>query len=145
MDDLADVLRITRENLTHLAIYFFIALFVAALIDLLYLDVIARRSFKRHGLLGVVMTTCLVAFSPFCSFTVIPLIRKLLRSGVPLSAVMSFWIASPAMDPPIYGLTAAQIGVPLATARLLGAVALSAGAGIFVLFLERRGLLRDVL
>lgn len=145
MHNVAEVARITWENLIELGPYFFLALFIGASIDLLYLDVVARRSFKRHGLLGVVVTTCLGAFSPFCSFTVIPLIRKLLRGGVPLSAVMSFWIASPAMDLPIFALTARALGLRMAVARLLGALTLAISAGVLVLMLERRGLLTDVL
>lgn len=145
MSDVVDVLRITWENLTHLALFFFFALFVSALVDLLYLDVIARRSFKRHGLRGIVLTTCVGAFSPLCSLTVIPLIHKLLRVGVPLSAVMSFWIASPTMDPEIFALTGRAVGVPLALARLVGALVLALTAGVVVLWLERRGHFKDVL
>ncbi|MEU5546526.1 permease [Streptomyces sioyaensis] len=145
MDNVLEVGRIAWENLIDLGLFFFIALFIAASVDMLYLDVVARRSFKKHGLLGILFTTVLGAFSPFCSFTVIPLIRKLLRGGVPLSAVMAFWIASPAMDPPIFALTAKEIGLPLATARLLGAVILAMSAGIIILLLEKRGQFKDVL
>lgn len=145
MHDVLDVLVIAWHNLLDLGAYFFLALFIAGLVDLLYLDVLARRSFRRHGMLGILFTTALGAFSPFCSFTVIPLIRRLLRGGVPLSAVMAFWIASPAMDPPIFALTARAIGVNLALARLLGALILSVSAGTITLLMERRGLLSDVL
>lgn len=145
MHDVLAVLDIAWHNLLDLGLYFFLALFIAGLVDLLYLDLLARRAFKRHGLLGILFTTALGAFSPFCSFTVIPLIRRLLRGGVPLSAVMAFWIASPAMDPPIFALTARAIGVPLATARLLGALVLSIAAGTITLAMERRGLLASVL
>lgn len=144
MHNTLQILDITWQNLQELGPYFFLALFIAAMVDLLYLDVVARRSFKRHGLLGILFTTCLGAFSPFCSFTVIPLIRRLLRGGVPLSAVMAFWIASPAMDPPIFALTARAIGMPLALSRLIGALVLSIAAGSITLLLERRGLLTDV-
>ncbi len=144
MHDVLQVLYIAWGNLLDLGVYFFLALFIAAMVDLLYLDVVARRSFKRHGMLGILFTTALGAFSPFCSFTVIPLIRRLLRGGVPLSAVMAFWIASPAMDPPIFALTAKAIGIPLALARLGGALVLSIGAGTITLLLERRGLLTSV-
>ena len=145
MHDVLQVLVIAWHNLLDLGAYFFLALFIAGLVDLLYLDLLARRSFRRHGMLGILFTTALGAFSPFCSFTVIPLIRRLLRGGVPLSAVMAFWIASPAMDPPIFALTARAIGVNLALARLLGALILSVSAGTITLVMERRGLLTDVM
>src|SRR5262249_946516 len=79
MHDVLQVLDIAWHNLLDLSVFFFLALFIAAMVDLLYLDVVARRSFKRHGMLGILFTTALGAFSPFCSFTVIPLIRRLLR------------------------------------------------------------------
>lgn len=145
MHDLVELARLTWAVLADLLPYFLLAIFIGACVSLLRLDILARRSFSKHGLLGIVFTTCLGAFSPFCSFTVIPLIRKLLRSGVPLSAVMAFWIASPAMSPGLFGITAGELGVPLAIARLVGAVLLAVGAGTFVLLLERRGMLRDVL
>lgn len=145
MHDLAQIARIAWADLAELLPWFFVAILIAAAVDLLCLDIVARRSFRRHGLIGILFTTSVGAFSPFCSFTVIPLIRKLLRGGVPLSAVMAFWIASPAMDPPIFAMTAAKIGVPLATARLLGALAMSVGGGLVVLFLERRGTFREIL
>jgi uncharacterized membrane protein YraQ (UPF0718 family) len=145
MHDIDTVLHLAWADLLELLPYFFLAIFIGAAVDILCLDVVARRSFRKHGLLGILFTTTIGAFSPFCSFTIIPLIRKLLRGGVPLSAVMAFWIASPAMDPPIFALTAKQIGLPLATARLVGALVLSIGAGLVILALERRGKLTDVL
>lgn len=146
MSDVVEIARLTLSYVVHLAMWFALAIFISAMVDLLYLDIVARRSLrKRKGWVGVVAAAAVGAFSPFCSFIVIPLIRKLLASGIPLSAVMAFWVASPTMDPEIFAMTAAQIGVPLATARLVGAVLLSVGAGFVVLFLERRGMFKDVL
>lgn len=146
MSQVVEVVRLTLYYVLHLSAWFALAIFIAAMVDLLYLDVVARRALRRsHGWVGVVAAASVGAFSPFCSFIVIPLIRRLLVSGVPLSAVMAFWIASPSMDPEIYALSAAQIGIPLSTARLVGAVALSVGGGLIVLLLERRGMLGDVL
>ncbi|MET7344688.1 permease [Streptomyces sp. NPDC005547] len=131
---------ILREVLHYLP-WFLIAIVLGIAVQRLSIDVVAKRSFAngRGGILGIAITTAIGAFSPFCSFTVIPLIRRFLIAGVPLSAVMAFWIASPAMDPEIYALSAAQLGLPVATARLVGALILSFGAGLLVLAMERRG------
>ncbi len=145
MNDLLEIIRLTAYYVWHLALWFALAISITALVDLLYLDILARRGFRRKGWLGVVLATSIGAFSPFCSFVVIPLIRRLLAGGVPLSAVMAFWVASPTMDPEIFGMTAAQIGIPLAMARLIGALMMSLGAGFLVLLMERRGMLSDVL
>jgi len=138
------VLFILREVLHYLP-WFLIAVVLGISVQRLSIDVVARRSFSRRGIAGVAVVTAIGAFSPFCSFTVIPLIRRFLIAGVPLSAVMSFWIASPSMDPEIYALSAAQLGFPVATARLVGALILSFGAGLIVLALERRGRFRNPL
>jgi uncharacterized membrane protein YraQ (UPF0718 family) len=138
------VVFILREVLHYLP-WFLVAVILGISVQRLSIDVVARRSFSRRGIAGVAVVTAIGAFSPFCSFTVIPLIRRFLMAGVPLSAVMSFWIASPSMDPEIYALSAAQLGFPVATARLVGALVLSFGAGLVVLALERRGRFRDPL
>jgi uncharacterized membrane protein YraQ (UPF0718 family) len=131
----------------HYLPWFLVAIVLGIAVQRLSIDVVARRSFAhgRRGVLGIAIVTAIGAFSPFCSFTVIPLIRRFLIAGVPLSAVMSFWIASPSMDPEIYALSAAQLGLPIATARLIGALVLSFGAGLIVLALERRGRFADPL
>lgn len=137
---------VVREVLHYLP-WFLVAIILGIAVQRLSIDVVAKRTFAngRRGVLGIAVVTAIGAFSPFCSFTVIPLIRRFLMAGVPLSAVMSFWIASPSMDPEIYALSAAQLGIPIATARLVGALVLSFGAGLIVLALERRGRFADPL
>ncbi|MFB7589001.1 permease [Streptomyces sp. NPDC056169] len=147
MDELRALGLFILFEVLHYLPWFLVAIVLGIAVQRLSIDVVARRSFAhgRRGILGIAIVTAIGAFSPFCSFTVIPLIRRFLIAGVPLSAVMSFWIASPSMDPEIYALSAAQLGLPIATARLIGALVLSFGAGLIVLALERRGRFADPL
>ncbi|MFE2554789.1 permease [Streptomyces sp. NPDC059352] len=147
MDELRALGLFILFEVLHYLPWFLVAIVLGIAVQRLSIDVVARRSFAhgRKGVLGIAIVTAIGAFSPFCSFTVIPLIRRFLIAGVPLSAVMSFWIASPSMDPEIYALSAAQLGFPIATARLIGALVLSFGAGLIVLALERRGRFADPL
>ncbi|WP_330241874.1 permease [Streptomyces sp. NBC_00525] len=147
MDELRALGLFILLEVLHYLPWFLFAIVLGIAVQRLSIDVVARRSFAqgRRGVLGIAVVTAIGAFSPFCSFTVIPLIRRFLIAGVPLSAVMSFWIASPSMDPEIYALSAAQLGIPIATARLVGALVLSFGAGLIVLALERRGRFADPL
>lgn len=139
MSDLLNLAEFVASECLHLAPWFLFAIVLGVAVQKLSIDVLARRSFRRRGVTGIVVVTAIGAFSPFCSFTVIPLIRRFLIAGVPLSAVMTFWVASPSMDPEIYALSASQLGFPIATGRLVGALILSFGAGVLVLMLERRG------
>src|SRR4030042_1289914 len=72
-------------------------------------------------------------------------IARLRTSGVPLAPVMSFWIASPTMDPEIFTLTVGILGWPLALSRLGASLALSLGAGYLTLLLCRLGYFSRIL
>lgn len=89
--------------------------------------------------LSIFFGTVIGAFSPFCSCSVIPVITSFLIAGVPLAAVMSFWIASPSMDPEIFFLSVASLGWPLAFARLVATFFLSLGGGLITHFFVSKG------
>jgi uncharacterized membrane protein YraQ (UPF0718 family) len=69
-----------------------------------------KRAFDAKPITAILLATIVGAFSPFCSCGVIPIIAALLISGVPLAPVMSFWIASPSMDPEIFFLSVGTLG-----------------------------------
>jgi uncharacterized protein len=125
---------------------FSVSIALAALIRALQLDGMIRRVVDARVGLAVILATAVGAFSPLCACTVVPVINGMLYSGVPLAPFMSFWIASPTMDPEKFALTVALMGWPLAVARLSASVVLSLGAGYLTIALTRNGLLgSDVL
>ncbi len=102
-----------------------------------------RRAFLAQPIAAILLATVVGAFSPFCSCSVIPLVAALLIGGVPLAPVMSFWIASPSMDPEIFFLSVAMLGWELATVRLLATLALSIAAGFTTHWIIQRGWLGE--
>jgi uncharacterized membrane protein YraQ (UPF0718 family) len=98
-----------------------------------------KRAFQARPITAILLATVVGAFSPFCSCGVIPVIASLLISGVPLAPVMSFWIASPSMDPEIFFLSVGLIGWELAVWRLAATLILSLGAGLITHALMARG------
>ena len=100
-----------------------------------------QRAFSARPFLAIILSTAVGAFSPLCSCSVIPVVAALLISGVPLAPVMSFWIASPSMDPEIFFLTVSTLGWELAVWRLGAALVLSLAGGFVTHALIRRGLL----
>ena len=68
--------------------------------------------------MAIIAATVVGAVSPLCSCGVVPVIPALLAGGVPLAPVMSFWLASPSMDPEVFLLSVGSIGWELATWRL---------------------------
>jgi hypothetical protein len=94
-------------------------------------------------MLAIVLATAVGAFSPFCSCTVIPVVAALLIGGVPLAPVMSFWIASPSMDPETFFLSVATIGWNMAVWRLAATLVLSLAAGYITHFAVTRNWLGE--
>lgn len=145
MNDFFEIIRFVGNASWKVLPYFALSMFLSVMINMLDLTDAIRRAFAGREGLAVLMATAVGAFSPFCSCTVIPIIAGLLTSGVPLAPVMSFWIASPTMDPEIFMLTVGILGWPLALSRLGASLALSLGAGYLTLLLCRMGYFRKIL
>lgn len=92
-------------------------------------DHMIGASIARAPGLAIVIAAAAGAFSPFCSCGVVPLIAALLAAGVPLPAVMAFWIASPLMDPEQFILMTATLGIGFTLAKTVAAFALGLAAG----------------
>jgi hypothetical protein len=98
-----------------------------------------NRAFAAQPIVAIFLATAVGAFSPFCSCGVIPVVATLLIGGVPLAPVMSFWIASPSMDPEVFFLSVATIGWELAVWRLISTLLLSLSAGFITHFVVQQG------
>ncbi len=95
-------------------------------------DNLIARAFVGSPLLMILLAALAGGLSPFCSCGVIPLIAALLTMGVPLSAVMAFWLASPVMDPTMFLLTSGVLGFEFAIAKTLAAISLGLAGGLAV-------------
>ena len=137
--------RFTLESLWEMLPFFAIAIAIAAGAKATGADSLIAAAFSGHPVRATLVAALVGAISPFCSCGVIPLIAALLGAGVPLAPVMAFWIASPIMDPEMFILTAAGIGLNFALAKTLAAIAMGLMAGFAVLVIQRYGGLGDPL
>lgn len=103
------------------------------------LDRRVAAAFSGHPARMVALAAVFGALSPFCSCGVVPVVAGLLAAGVPLAPVMAFWLSSPLMDPTMFALTAATLGLEFAVAKTLAAIGIGLFAGAVVLVLARRG------
>jgi uncharacterized membrane protein YraQ (UPF0718 family) len=108
-------------------------------------DNLIARAFVGSPLLMVLLAALAGGLSPFCSCGVIPLIAALLAMGVPLSAVMAFWLASPVMDPTMFLLTSGVLGVEFAVAKTLSAIGLGLTGGLLTHAMSQTPALQDPL
>jgi uncharacterized membrane protein YraQ (UPF0718 family) len=71
-----------------------------------------RKMFERRSTLsGYLVGATLGAVTPFCSYSTIPVLAGLLRSGAPFGPTMAFLFASPLLDPVVLGVLVFLIGV----------------------------------
>jgi uncharacterized membrane protein YraQ (UPF0718 family) len=137
-----EILRIGNfimEAFLHIWPYLVVTIPLAVAVQMSGASKYIKRAFQAKPLTAIVLATVVGAFSPFCSCGVIPVIASLLISGVPLAPVMSFWIASPSMDPEIFFLSVGMIGWDLAVWRLAATLLLSFAAGLITHVLMERG------
>ena len=131
--------------LLHTAPYLILSIAIAAWAGATGADNLIARAFTGAPLLMIGLGALAGGLSPFCSCGVIPLIAALLAMGVPLSAVMAFWLASPIMDPSMFVLTAGVLDLDFAIAKTLAAIGLGVFGGLVVHVMARGGALADPL
>jgi uncharacterized membrane protein YraQ (UPF0718 family) len=131
----------TLESLWQMLPFFALAIGLAAYAKATNADSLIAGAFSGNPVRATVLAALVGALSPFCSCGVIPLIAAMLGAGVPLAPVMAFWIASPIMDPEMFILTAAGIGLNFTIAKTMAAIGMGLFAGFAVLMLKRFGFL----
>ncbi len=138
-------LRFVADNLLRAAPVLAGAIALAAYAKASNADHLIVRAFQGHAAPMVLFAALVGALSPFCSCGVIPLIAALLAIGVPLSAVMAFWLASPLMDPAMFVVTGGVLGVEFAVAKTLAAIGVGLLGGYGVMALQGAGAFGDPL
>jgi len=135
----------TGEALVEILPYLVLAVASAAFAKASGADNLIAQAFRGHIAVMVLFAALMGALSPFCSCGVIPLIAALLSMGVPLPAVMAFWLSSPLMDPSMFMLTVGTLGTGFAVAKTLAAIAVGLLGGFGILLLARTPAFADPL
>jgi uncharacterized membrane protein YraQ (UPF0718 family) len=133
------------RNLLEVAPFLVLSIGIAAYAGATGADGLIARAFTGSPAIMILIAAAAGGLSPFCSCGVIPLIAALLAMGVPLSAVMAFWLASPVMDPSMFVLTTGVLGIEFAVAKTIAAVGLGIFGGFVVHVVSQAGGLADPL
>lgn len=129
MEQVVKVVEFIIDSFVGIWPYLLITIPIAVVVNLSGISKRIHKVVSARPLVSVLLATIVGAFSPFCSCGVIPVIASFLIGGVPLAPVMSFWIASPSMDPEIFFLSTATIGLKLSLWRLIATFCISILAG----------------
>jgi len=143
MNHILQIANYMIESFLHTWPYLLITIPIAVAVNMSGMSRHINRAFTARPIVAIFLATFVGAFSPLCSCSVIPVVAALLIGGVPLAPVMSFWLASPSMDPELYFLTVGVLGWKLANWRLVATLVLSLGGGLVTHFLTQRNLLGE--
>lgn len=144
-DQARDSFGFVAQSLLNTGPYLLLSIGIAAWAVATGADNLIARAFTGSPVLMIFLAALAGGLSPFCSCGVIPLIAALLTMGVPLSAVMAFWLASPVMDPSMFLLTSGVLGLEFAIAKTLAAIGLGVAGGFIVMALGGSHILHDAL
>jgi uncharacterized membrane protein YraQ (UPF0718 family) len=139
-ESLVDALVFVAGSLLWIAPFLALSVATAAYASASGADKLIALAFQGRPIRMIAVAALFGALSPFCSCGVIPIIAGLLAAGVPLAPVMAFWIASPLMDPEMFILSGAALGVPFTVAKTLAAVGIGLLAGYSTHLLNAAGL-----
>ncbi|MGD9047390.1 MAG: permease [Anaerolineae bacterium] len=138
-DQIVTIVQMIADSFLHIWPYLLLTIPLAVAVQMTGAARYINRAFQARPIVAILLATVVGAFSPFCSCGVVPVVAALLIGGVPLAPVMSFWIASPSMDPEAFFLSVATLGWELAVWRLAATLALSLGAGLLTHFVVQQG------
>ena len=131
--------RFAAENLMGIAPFLLASAVAAAYLGAAGAEGVIGRAFSGHPVAIIVTASVFGALSPFCSCGVIPLIAALLAAGVPLPAVMAFWLSSPIMDPEMFLITAGGLGIEFAVVKTVAAMGFGLLGGFATLAVQGAG------
>ena len=123
------------SSLVQVSPFLLLSIGIAAYAQASGADNMIAKAFQGRISVMIVVASLFGALSPFCSCGVIPLIAALLSVGVPVSAVMAFWLSSPLMDPSMFILTLGTLGLQFAIAKTLATIAIGLLGGFGTLAL----------
>lgn len=132
-------LAFTLNSLWEVAPFLLLSIAIAAYAAASGADNLIAKAFQGRIAVMIPVAAMFGAFSPFCSCGVIPLIAALLSMGVPVAAVMAFWLSSPLMDPSMFVLTVGTLGFQFAIVKTIATVGIGLLGGFGTLALMRSG------
>ena len=138
-------LSFVASALIYISPFILLSVTVAAAARATGSEKLIARVFSGRPAATIAAAALFGSLSPFCSCGVIPIVAGMLAAGVPLAPVMAFWISSPLMDPEMFILSAAALGLPFTLAKTLAAFSIGLMGGFGTLGAQRLGLFKDPL
>ena len=127
------------SNLWSIAPIMLAGLLVTAVLTATGSIAILVGTFNSRELSAIVMVSLIGSVLPVCGITLLPLVARLLAAGAPLAPVMAFLLSSAVIDPQMFAITAATLGLPFAIGKTVAALGIGVLGGIATWAMVRLG------
>ncbi|MEJ1126409.1 permease [Variovorax sp. CCNWLW225] len=144
-NQLAPSLEFAGNALLNIAPWLILSICLAAYVSASRADRLIALAFTGRPTRMVIFAALIGAASPFCSCGVVPIVAGLIIAGVPLAPIMAFWMSSPLMDPTMFVMTAASLGLEFAVIKTVAAVVIGLFAGGVTHWLVRAKWINEVM
>jgi len=134
------LLTIFQSVLLEALPFVLIGVLVSALIEVFISQDLIHRFLPKNRLISLVAACLLGLLFPLCECGIVPVVRRLIKKGVPLSAGIAFMLATPIINPVVITSTAMAFAhrPQMVAQRLLGGFLVALTVGL-VLELVYRG------
>ncbi len=121
--------------------FILLGVLVSAVIQVFVPESIITRLFSRNAFLSTGLAVVAGFFFPVCDCAIIPVMRRLVQKGVPLSAAVTFMLAAPIVDPVVIASTfyAFPDNPSIALYRLFLGVTIAVAAGLIMRIIPFKG------
>ncbi|WP_257348376.1 permease [Pseudalkalibacillus decolorationis] len=113
--------------------FLLLGVFVSALIQSFVSEATIKRWTPKGGYIALLPATLLAALFPVCECAIIPVVRRLIKKGMPLHVGVVFLIAAPILNPIVFlstyyafrtdmAIVYARMGLAFILAMVIGAV-----------------------
>ncbi len=127
------------SNLWSIAPIMLAGLLVTAVLTATGSIAILVGTFNGRELSAIVMVSLIGSVLPVCGITLLPLVAGLLAAGAPLAPVMAFLLSSAVIDPQMFAITVATLGLPFAIGKTVAALGIGVLGGTATWAMVRLG------
>ncbi|RKP56310.1 permease [Cohnella endophytica] len=120
--------------------FLLIGVLVSALLQSFVSDKLIRKLTPKHPVAGVLFGSLLGIILPLCECGMIPIVRRLIRKGLPAYIGMIYIVAGPIINPIVFGATFAAFRThkELAYSRFYLAFCVSVALGFILYFFMKK-------
>jgi uncharacterized membrane protein YraQ (UPF0718 family) len=122
-----------------------LGVFISGIIQIFVTEEMIAKIIPKNRILAIIFASLLGIFFPSCECGIVPIVRRLVSKGVPISAGIAFMLTAPIINPVVLFATYIAFGSDwrMALYRAGGALVVSITVGILIAYFYKGNPLKD--